>query len=540
MSQPQPIRQSKSSPAPVYDPGVCRNSLFAALLRAAAYHGSNKEIIEDIERQPLTYGRLIIGSLILGRHLSALAERGETIGILLPNVAGLAVTIFGLNAYGRVPALLNFSAGPKNLSSALQTGLIRTVITSRRFIKTANLEQVVKALEATEGRPGETTRIVYLEDVRKSIKARDKVAGLVKSKFASRIHARHALKPDDPAIILFTSGTEGDPKGVVLSNANVVANSMQIFAHAAGMFTPKDTVLNPLPMFHSFGLTAATFMPILNGMKVVLYPSPLHYKEIPKLAGATRATILFATDTFAQGYARMAAGNDLASVNYVVCGAEKVKDTTRALWQKTDTTLLEGYGATECAPVISCNTPLAYKEGTVGPLLPGIEVRLEPVPGINEGGRLMVKGPNVMKGYMLSSKPGQIQPPNDGWHDTGDIVTMDEKGMIAISGRAKRFAKLGGEMVSLAAVEAMVAELWPDGNHVVISIPDKRKGEQLVLLTDFEAADRTALHEAARTAGYPELWTPRKILTLESLPITGTGKIDLRAAMDIARTAIGA
>jgi len=520
--------------APQYDPDSCRNTLFGALLCAARRHGAGKQILEDIERQPMSYGRLILAALVLGKRLAEDTQRGETVGVLLPNVAGLAATIFGLNAYGRVPALLNFSAGAKNLSSALRTGLIATIITSRRFIATAKLQDVIDALAATQGRPGHKTRIIYLEDLRKTIGTKDRITGLMKSKFAARVHARHALGPDDPAMVLFTSGTEGEPKGVVLSNANIVANSSQIFAHAAGMFTPADTVLNPLPMFHSFGLTAATFMPLLNGLKVVLYPSPLHYKQVPKLICATRATIMFATDTFAQGYARMASDGDLDSIRYVVCGAEKVKATTRKLWHKAGSVLLEGYGATECAPVIACNTPRAGRDGTVGPLLPGIEVRLEPVAGIAEGGRLLVKGPNVMSGYMLSKSPGKVIPPDDGWHDTGDIVTIDDDGLMAISGRAKRFAKLGGEMISLAAVETMVAALWPDWNHVVLSAPDPKKGEQLVLLTDNPTAQRGELHSAAKAAGYPELWTPRKILSVAEIPILGSGKVDFQAANELA------
>ncbi len=523
---------------PDYDPKACRTTLFGALLHAAKTHGGKKEILEDIERTPMSYNRLILASLILGEKLNQTTQRGEVVGVLLPSVAGMCAVLFGLNAYGRVPALLNFTAGPKNLASALKTGIISTVITSRRFISTANLEDVIAALEQTEGAPGQKTKIIYLEDVRKTIGTGAKIAGLVKSKLAASVHARHCAGPDDPGVVLFTSGTEGAPKGVVLSNANLTANAYQIFAHTTGKFTTDDIVLNPLPMFHSFGLTAGTLMPLLNGMKVVLYPSPLHYKEVPKLIGATKATIVFGTDSFAQGYARSASQGDLASVRYMVCGAEKVKDRTRKLWAGGGTILLEGYGATECSPVVACNTPDRYKEGTVGPVLPGIELRIEPVPGIEEGGRLFVRGANVMCGYMLSNAPGKIIPPEGGWHDTGDIVVIDDDGMIAIAGRAKRFAKIGGEMVSLAAVENMVAELWPDASHVVVSIPDERKGEQLVLVTDHTGADRSALQAAAKAAGYPELWTPRKIMPTDEIPLLGTGKVDFQAATALAQAGV--
>jgi acyl-[acyl-carrier-protein]-phospholipid O-acyltransferase / long-chain-fatty-acid--[acyl-carrier-protein] ligase len=333
--------------------------------------------------------------------------------------------------------------------------------------------------------------------------------------------------------VLFTSGTEGAPKGVVLTNANLVANARQIFSHADGFLTKDETVLNPLPMFHSYGLTAGTLMPLLTGMKVVLYPSPLHYKEIPKLIGATKATVLFATDTFLQGYARGAEAGDLATVKFIIAGAEKIKDQTRVMWAKYGTTILEGYGATECAPVLTCNLPTRTKPGSVGALLPGIEARLEPVPGIEGGGRLSVRGPNVMAGYLLPDKPGVLVPTKDGWHDTGDIVEIDADGLVSIKGRAKRFAKIGGEMVSLAAVEAMVADIWPENNAVVLSVPDERKGEQLVLVTDKVGADRAALLSAARAQGVPELWVPRSIVVVDAIPVLASGKVDFMATNEM-------
>jgi acyl-[acyl-carrier-protein]-phospholipid O-acyltransferase / long-chain-fatty-acid--[acyl-carrier-protein] ligase len=321
---------------------------------------------------------------------------------------------------------------------------------------------------------------------------------------------------------------------VVLSNRNLVANARQIFTHAEGMLSSADTVFNPLPMFHSFGLTAATLMPLLSGMRTVLYPSPLHYKEVPALIGKTGATVLFATDTFLQGYARAAAEGDLKSIRYVIAGAERVKDQTRATWAKTGALILEGYGATECSPVLACNLPDRNLPGTVGTLLPGIEARLDPVEGITVGGKLVVRGPNVMMGYMLAGKPGVVVPPEGGWHDTGDIVAFDEAARIAIKGRAKRFAKLGGEMISLAAVEGMITELWPEHNHVVISVPDPRKGEQLILVTEKPDPTREAMLAKARASGVPELWVPKQIMVVPSIPLLGSGKVDFPATIQLA------
>jgi acyl-[acyl-carrier-protein]-phospholipid O-acyltransferase / long-chain-fatty-acid--[acyl-carrier-protein] ligase len=517
-----------------FDPASSRSTLFAALLSSIKRHGTaNKVALEDPERQPLTYGRLVLGALVLGEKLIQGTRRGETIGVLLPNVAGLPVVIFGLNAYGRVPALLNFSAGLKNLRSAVQTGVIRRLLTSRRFITLGNLQPVIDQLASLEVAPGRKLEIVYLEDVRKTIGTVDKIRGLIRSKFASAVHKRDGLGPDQPAVVLFTSGTEGAPKGVVLTNANLLANASQIWAHADGYFSSADTAFNPLPIFHSYGLTAGTLMPLLNGMTCVLYPSPLHYKEIPKLIGETKATILFGTDTFLQGYARAGDAADLKSVKFVIAGAERVKETTKASWSKFGTTILEGYGATECSPVLACNLPHKTKPGSVGTLLPGIDMKIEPVTGIDTGGRLVVRGPNVMAGYWFNDKPGVLVPAKDGWHDTGDIVEIDDQGLISIKGRAKRFAKVGGEMVSLAAVEAMVQTVWPDSNHVVLSIADEKRGEQLILVTDQMGAERPPLQAAARDQGIPELWVPRAITVVEQIPVLASGKVDLMAAAEM-------
>lgn len=515
-------------PAQPFDVGRARTTLFSALLSAVDRHGRNRIALEDPERQPISYGRLVLGALVLGRKLAALTQPGEKVGLLLPNVQGMAVTLFGLSAYGRVPALLNFTAGIKNLRAACEVAPVQVIVTARRFVDQAKLDDEVEAL-------GEGRRVIYLEDVRKELTSLDKALGALAALAPGLVHRRHAGSPDDPAVVLFTSGTEGRPKGVVLSHANLVSNARQIFQLAAGFLSERDIVMNPLPAFHSFGLTAGLLMPLVHGMKVVLYPSPLHYKQVPKLIGETGCTFLFATDTFLQGYARAADEGDLRSVRYVVAGAERVKPETRRLWEPYGTTILEGYGCTECSPVLACNTPVATQEGSVGRLLPGIAARLAPVEGIHEGGRLCVRGPNVMLGYLNADNPGTIVPPEGGWHDTGDIVAIED-GYITIKGRARRFAKLGGEMVSLAAVESMIAGLWPGYNHVVVALPDSRKGEQLVLVTEKPDAEKKALQDEARVQGFPELWMPKAILVTGNIPVLGNGKIDYGGTRELAIT----
>lgn len=518
-----------------FDPEASRSTLFGALLDARRRFGGSKPAVEDPERSPLSYDRLVLASLVIGRKLAAETERGEAVGVFLPNVNAAAVVLMGLSAYGRVAAPLNFTFGVRNLRAAVRAAEIELIVTSRRFVDTARLEDVLGELSAgVEGVPG--PRIMYLEDVRTTVTSLDKLTGVLSSRFAGMVHARHALDADEAAVILFTSGSEGEPKGVALTNANILANIRQIEAHMGSPpLGPDQIILNPLPVFHSYGLTGGLLLGLFAGMRVVLYPSPLHYKQIARLTKETGATILFGTDTFLQGWMRAAEADDFVTVRLVVAGAERVTEETRRVWQQWGTTLLEGYGATECAPVLCVNTLDDNRAGTVGRFLPGIEHRLEPVEGIREGGRLYVRGPNVMAGYMRPSAPGVLEPPADGWHDTGDIVTIDEDGFVRVKGRAKRFAKIGGEMVSLTAVEGLAQGLWPDATHVAVTLPDPRKGEQIVLVTDKPDAERDALAAHVRKEGYPELWAPRAILVTAAVPVMGSGKIDVPAVQEMAR-----
>ncbi|MGD1876042.1 MAG: acyl-[ACP]--phospholipid O-acyltransferase [Kiloniellaceae bacterium] len=510
-------------------------TLFQALLEARALHGGGKPAVEDIERKPLTYSRLVTGALVLGRKMAKQTRRGEIVGLMLPSAAGAAVTFFGLQAFGRVPAMLNFTAGSANLISACQTAQIATVYTSRRFIEQAKLGDVAEALSGA-------VKIVCLEDLRRDIGVFSKLYGLLGRPFAGSIHARacgtRGLDPNAPAMVLFTSGSEGQPKGVVLSHDNLLANCRQLAARID--FNPTDSVFNALPVFHSFGLTGGMLLPLFSGVKTFMYPSPLHYRIVPVLAYDTNATIMFGTDTFLAGYARMAHPYDFYAMRYVFAGAERVRDETRRVWMdKFGLRILEGYGATECSPVIAVNSPMHFKAGSVGRLLPGIDHRLEPVPGVEQGGRLEVAGPNVMLGYLKADNPGTLEPPQNGWYDTGDIVDIDEGGYVTILGRAKRFAKIAGEMVSLGAAETLVATLWPDEMHVVVALPDARKGEQLVLLTEREAAPRDEISAFARSQGASELMVPRQIFTVDKLPLLGSGKADHPGAKALAEELLG-
>ena len=497
-------------------------TIVEAVLAAGQHHGLRRVAVEDPISGKLTYGRLALGMHILGSKIMGLAPEGRAIGVMLPNANGAAVTVLAVMSAGRVPAMINFTAGSKNVLAACAAAEVDTVLTSRAFIEKGRLERLVEAMEGA-------VKLVYLEDLRASIGPGDKVKALL-----GRKTPLVARKADDPAAILFTSGSEGAPKGVVLSHRNMLTNVAQVAARID--FGPADKVFNVLPVFHAFGLTAALVLPLVSGIPVYLYPSPLHYRLVPELVYGTNATALFGTDTFLAGYARSSNAYDFRSLRLVVAGAEPVRETTRKTYlEKFGLRILEGYGITETGPVLALNTPMFNRFGTVGKFLPGMETRLAPVEGVEGAGELMVKGPNVMLGYLRADKPGVLEPPPAGWHDTGDIVAIDAEGFVTVKGRAKRFAKVAGEMVSLASVEAVAAELWPEVASAVTALPDPRKGERLVLVTERKDATRSLFQTFARGKGLADVAMPSEVLVVEKVPLLGSGKLDHPAIAKLVR-----
>lgn len=509
-----------------YDAREGERPVFDALIDARDRFG-DKEILEDQDRKPLTYTGLIRAAFVLGRKIAAMTSPKERVGVLLPSSAGVVVTFFGLHAFGRVPVMLNFTAGSRNLKAALETAGARRVLTARRFIEQAKLEELVEDL-------ARSAEIIWLDDLRKSISLKDKLFGLMAGMMPRRF--RTASRPSDPGVILFTSGSFGAPKGVMLTQTNLVANVAQVAAHID--LDQNWVLFNPLPTFHCFGLTGGVLLPLLTGMKAFQYPSPLHAKQIMTLVPEVKASILLATDTFINQYARVASPDDFRTLQFIVCGAEKVRDETHHLFDTRfgGVPVLEGYGATEAAPVVAVNQPDNNRRGTVGKLLPAMEARVEPVEGIERGGRLYLRGPNVMAGYLAENDPEALEALPDGWHDTGDIVEIDEDGVVTILGRVKRFAKIGGEMVSLTAVEGLAEALWPEARHAVVSVPDPKKGERLVLVTDRPDAEVAPLAAWARSHGAPELAVPKRILKVPEVPVLGTGKTDYVAIQRMAET----
>jgi acyl-[acyl-carrier-protein]-phospholipid O-acyltransferase/long-chain-fatty-acid--[acyl-carrier-protein] ligase len=495
-------------------------SLFAAIAAAAGRYGGERTIVEDGLAGALTYRDAMIAGRVLGARFAAVSTGGEAVGIMLPNSVAMATAFIGLQSAGCVATMINYTSGTTNVREAVRAASIRSVISSRAFVERAQLDEVVTAVEATGA------RFLWLEDIRPTVTAFEKAAAALLWRWPLS-----PARPSSPAVILFTSGSETLPRGVVLTHDNLLSNAAQVEARIA--FSPADTLFNVLPVFHSFGLTGGTILPLVHGVRLYLYPSPLHFKQVPQTAAKVRPTILFGTDTFLCAYARTAQDRDFESLRLVVAGAEPVQAETRRTWrERFGTEIVEGYGLTEASPVVAVNSRTHGRAGTVGRLVPGLRSRIEPVDGIDDGGRLWISGPNVMSGYLAPG--GAVVAPPDGWHDTGDIVSFDREGFLTIRGRARRFAKISGEMVSLGAVEMLVQSMWPEERHAAVAVPDRKRGEKIVLVTTVADLDRTALRAAGRKAGVSDLVIPDAFVTVEAIPLLGSGKVDHATARRLA------
>ncbi len=501
-------------------------SLFAQLMKTAkvysrtGWFSKRPRIIEDINRKQKSYKDIIVASLALGKMFKKLAAHDENVGVLLPNAIATVCTFFGLSAYERTPVMINFSVGSKNMVSMCKTALVKTVLTSKAFIIKGKLEQVIEDIQAAG------VKIVYLEDLAKKMPFWVKLSSFIDYKIK---HVPHKVGGNKKAVIVFTSGSEGAPKAVLLSHANLIANVNQLAAIQT--VTHKDLLFNALPMFHSFGLMVGMLFPLFQGSKLFLYPSPLHYRVVAELVYELGATLMIGTDTFLRGYAKIAHPYDFHTIRLMYSGGEAAKADTRSMWMEhSGVRMMEAYGSTECSPVMTANNGIFNKFGSIGKLLPGMQYKIEPVDGIETGGELCVKGPNVMLGYYMPDNPGVLVPPTDGWYHTGDVVDIDEIGFFTIKDRIKRFAKIGGEMVSLNAVQDMVIdatkEMLGEYNYGVVAVPHESKGEQIVLVTNNKDVTSALLHAYVKANGMSELYLPRVILYHDKLPVFATGKSD--------------
>jgi acyl-[acyl-carrier-protein]-phospholipid O-acyltransferase/long-chain-fatty-acid--[acyl-carrier-protein] ligase len=487
-------------------------NIFDAISHAARLR-PNQIVLEDVTSQTLTYRKLLLGADLLAQQLDkslGCPPGGQSpasaarIGILLPNINATPVVLLALWRIGKVPAILNFSSGIVTMKACAELAVLKYIVTSRAFLERAKLP--------SDGLVEAGLKFIYLEDLRAGLTGTQKFNAYLKHRLGLQTVTLE-LAPDSAAVVLFTSGSEGTPKGVELSHRNLLANIRQMLAITD--LTDDDRLFNCLPLFHSFGLSVGLLLPLVRGLYTFIYPSPLHYRVVPAAIYDRDCSVFLSTNTFLNGYARKAHPYDFRSMRYLFAAAEKLQEATAQVWQqKYGVRILEGYGATECAPCVSVNTPLAPRHGSVGRLLPGMECRLEPVEGVGEGGRLFVRGPNVMKGYLNADANAKFLS-LAGWYDTGDIVNVDAEGYLHVCGRLKRFAKVSGEMVSLTAIEDALAGAFPQYGLrcqvAVITRPDADKGEALIAVTNEPKLTLDEIREVIKAKGLTNLNTPREL-----------------------------
>jgi len=498
--------------------------LFDNLLDARKEFGGTRRVFCDYGSKPVTYNGLITRILLIGGLYKRQKLEGDVVGVLLPTSLAGVISLYALQNIGKVPSPLNFSLGGRALVSCCRAAKIRTVISAHTFIDKGKLSHLTDAL-IEEG-----IRVVWLDEIAPKISIFDKILAAIHTQFISSAPVKEG-ETDKTALVLFTSGSEGAPKGVALSHKNLNTNHAQMYTRVD--FYQSDRAMTAMPIFHSFGLSGV-FMPVVLGFFVVLYPSPIAYKTVATACYDERITILFSTDTFLQGYAKAASDNyDFASMRLLVQGGEKTRPATTEHWfNRFGIRITEGYGVTEASPVVANNYYAHFKAGSVGLLCSGLEYKLEPVDGVAKGGRLWLKGDNIMKGYIRITNPGVIEPLEDGWFDTGDIVDIDENGFITILGRAKRFAKVGGEMISLASIEEVINEKWQDFKHAAVMTVGGAKGEMLTLVTNMPDLTKEDVRVALVAAAMAEIAIPKKVIYMEDIPLLGTGKIAYPALED--------
>lgn len=492
------------------------------LMSAAAHPGRHSIVIDDLGRS-LSFDRLIIGCAVLSRQIETLTTRHH-VGCLLPNSVSGVVSIFACQFAHKAAAILNYTFPLPILVRCCERAHINVLLTSHQFLDKCELNEL-PGLLAERG-----IRTIFLEDIANRIGRVAKVTGFLRVRL-KRLKTERS-SPDDAAVILFTSGSEADPKAVVLSHRNLLSNVDQILA--AFPIGKHESMFSALPQFHAFGLTAGILLPLLNGMRTVIGLSPLRHKENLHLIRKQKPTVMLSTDTFLAQLYKAAKPGDLSSLRYIVAGAERLKPRTRELYEALGITMLEGYGATEAGPVIAVNVPTGTRHGTVGRLLPHIEYRIEPHEGIADGGVLHVRGPNLMKSYLHDLVEDRSSL-DDGWYDTGDIVTVDDDGFFIIKGRKKRFTKIAGEMISLGFIEDEIAKLSPECHHAAIALEDPEQGKPLIRLYTSDPHLTTArVREHFSAERIPNTWLPREVVHMTELPVLRTGKVDYQTLQKLA------
>ena len=487
----------------------------------------------DSTGKELTYGKTLIGSLALSRWIRRHCRNEEMVGLLLPSSVGGAVANIAVLMAGKVPVNLNFTSGAEAMRSATEQCGIRTILTSKRFLKKANLEEM-------DG-------MVFLERVMQQVTPAQKVtaavaAAVLPSRLVSQLYTPEKRDSSALAAVIFSSGSTGVPKGVMLSHHNILSNVegvAQVY-----WVTEKDRMIGVLPFFHSFGLTVTLWFPILSGFAVAYHPNPLDAKTVGEMAAQHKATLLLATPTFFSAYLRKCSAEQFSSLRHALVGAEKLRQSlAEAFREKFGLDLLEGYGCTETGPIVAVNAPnyagrgmrqIGHKFGTVGHPLPGVVAKVVDIDTgdvlpPDEEGMLLVKGPNVMRGYL--GKPEKTKEViTDGWYSTGDVAAIDGDGFIRITDRLSRFSKIGGEMVPHIKVEETVSHVLGGKPAAVTAVPDERKGERLVVFYTDPGVSSDELSTRLGESELPKLWMPKRenLHLIDEIPVLGSGKTDLK------------
>ncbi|WP_084301682.1 AMP-binding protein [Desulfonatronovibrio hydrogenovorans] len=486
----------------------------------------DKIAVHDVAAErDLTYGRMLIVSLILASRFRKIKTR--YVGVMVPTSAGCMLSNLGLLMAGKIPVMINYATGARENSIYAQDRCsFKTIITSKKLLEKLELEPV-------DG-------MIFLEDIVASVKITEKLPALIKSKLPEKMILKsvHGGDDDETAVILFTSGSEKEPKSVQLSHKNIGHNldSIPKVVHV----DHQDVFLASLPLFHVFGLTANFWLPLTTGTTIVSYPNPLEFKVICGLIRQYKVTIMTGTPSFYHGYLRKSQPGDFASVRVALSGADTLAPQIyEGFLEKHDLTILDAYGATETSPAISINTPKASRKGSVGRPIPGVEVKIMDVdtdqilpPG--KTGKVLVKGDMVMKGYLGDLEETTMRIHN-GWYDTGDMGQMDEDGYLWHKGRLKRFVKVGGEMVSLVRVEEVLNQHIPeDVICCVVGLPNPTKGADVVAaVTSGDLDQRKIIKQMAREL--PAIAVPREFFVVPDIPVMGSGKVNFREVEKICR-----
>jgi len=502
----------------------CSRSLFCAVRDAADLYGHDRTILGD-HAQALTYRQLLASARHIGKRLRATTKDGETVALLLPDSPELAVSLLALNASGRAAALPGGGDDAEWTIKALETAEIRTVLSSHRHITEAGLTDLVAMLEERG------IRLIPLEDIERSGSFIERLAArkLWHQPFMKKSASR-------PAILFFKMECASAPSAVVLSDRNLLANAAQLAARLE--VSPLDRVLNALPLSDGLGLMAGFLLPLLSGAETRFAPSLAEPAQYPKFRAAAAPTIVIGSDSFLAAYATTE--GETSGLRTAIEGGSGLRPETAGAWaDRFGIPISEAFCMPEAGGAIAISSLTHNRASSAGRLLPGMEIRLEPVEGVTDGGRLWICGPNIMLGYVRSDAPGILQPPLGGWHDTGEAVSTDREGFFTPYGRAERVVAMESEIVSLDKVEGLANGLWPHARHAAVAVTDRRKAVRIALVTTANEAARDVLLQSARKAGWPEKTAPAEIIKVAELPLTEAGKVDYSRVSEIARSQRG-